>query len=163
MPESDALSVHVVFFDVDRDGQITRSETKQALQELGFSPFVSAVVAPILTLALPGDAADARALRHDDSGALSSDGSFDEEAFQGWFDRTDRDHSGTLSRLELLRSSASLADDAVSLVASVGEFQLLYVLLSEDGGLTREAVHRFLNGDLFRELIQRRADGEDGA
>lgn len=153
----DALSVHVVFFDVDRDGRITRAEIDQAMQELGFSRLVSALAAPVLAVALPADVAKARSLRHDDTGALAATGEFDEDAFLAWFEGADRDGSGTLSRGELLRSSLEIADDPVSFVASVGELQLLHLLLAEDGGLHRAAASSFMSGDLFRELIDRRS------
>lgn len=154
--DDSALNIHVVFFDVDQDGQITRSEIQTALQELGFSRLVSAVVAPVLAVALPAEVSAAKDLRHADSGALDGGGGFDEEAFLQWFEEADRDDSGTLSRLELLRSSLKIATDPTSLVASVGELQLVHLLLAEDDGLHRDAVQRFLNGDLFRELIRQR-------
>lgn len=154
--QDDALSVHVAFFDVNRDERITRAEIDQALQELGFSRLVAALTAPILSLALPADVARARSLRHDDTGSLAESGGFDEAAFLQWYDQADRDDSGSLSRLELLRSSLEITDDPVSFVASVGELQLLHLLLAKDGGLRREAAASFMSGDLFRELIARR-------
>lgn len=155
--QGNALDVHVVFFDRDRDGRFELGEVKQALEELGFAPVVSAIVAPVLVLGLPRDVGEARQLRHDDSGALDQAGDFDEEAFLCWFEQADRDRSGTLSRTELLRSSLSLADDPTSLVASVGELQLVHLLLAEDGGLTRQAAADFMSGDLFRRLIAARS------
>ena len=157
--DADALSVHVAFFDVNRDGAITRAEIATAMRELGFSPAVATLVSPLLAMALPSDIAQAAKLRHADSGALDSRGAFDEEAFLRWFKEADRDSSGTLSRLELLRSSLHIADDPVSLVASLGELQLVHLLLAEDDGLHRSAVEGFLSGELFRALIRKREEG----
>ena len=70
---------------------------------------------------------------------------------------TDTDKDGRLSRWELLVSSLRLADDPLSAVASIAEFQLVHVLLAEDGGLRREPVRRFLNGDMVRGLLKARA------
>jgi len=158
MSNDDALNIHVEFFDRNRDGQITRQEIQKALRELGFSRLVAAAVAPALALGLPGDVDAARALRHDDSGAFDRDGRFDEGAFVDWWERSDTDGSGDLSRWELLLGSVRLADDPVSLVASVGEFQLLHLLLAEDGRLNRLAVEGFLSGALFRKIIDQREE-----
>ena len=55
--------------------------------------------------------------------------------------------------MELLRSSLKITHDVSALVASIGEFQLVHLLLAKDDGLHRDDVKGFLNGDLFRELI----------
>ena len=161
-----ALDAHIVFFDVDGDGDITASEIKTALVELGFSKVLSAVLAPALALALPSSVAEIRDVRHDDSGAFDKDGRFDEAAFDTWWGETDTDASGGLTRWELLLGSARIADDASSLVASLAEFQLLHSLLAENGALSRAAIEDFLNGDLFRRLIalrttERESDAPD--
>ncbi|HHO53497.1 MAG TPA: hypothetical protein ENK18_22150 [Deltaproteobacteria bacterium] len=153
---SEALETHITFFDVDRDGEITRDEIHQGLEELGFSPLVATVLAPVLAIALPRRVEDLLEVRHDDTGAFTSDGAFDEDAFEAWWRRTDRDGDGRLSRWELLCGSVALADDPISLGASVGELQLLHHLLAEDGGLSRASVLRFLDGSWFAELIARR-------
>ena len=155
-PGDNALATHVSFFDVDADGTITRSEIHRALRELGFSTLVATVVAPVLAIALPNRVDDVVTVRHDDTGSFTRDGQFDEAAFAAWWERTDRDGDGRLSRWELLCSSLALADDPVSAVASVGEFQLVHLLLAEDGGLRRPAVQGFLDGRLFADLMARR-------
>ncbi|MFT4622528.1 MAG: hypothetical protein ACI8PZ_001184 [Myxococcota bacterium] len=151
-----ALNTHVVFFDVNGDGIITRAEIRQALVELGFSSLLSSVLAPLLSLALPSDVAEVVEVRHDDTGALDETGGFDADAFDDWWKRTDTDGSGGLTRWELLVGSHRLAGDPSSFVASVAELQLVYHLLAEDGSLSRPAIEGFLNGDLFRELIAAR-------
>jgi hypothetical protein len=159
MPTPDALDVHVVYFDRNRDGTFTRAEIQKALEELGFSRLTAAVVAPVLALALPADVAAARRIRHADSGSFDRDGRFDDTAFEDWFRRTDRDGDGGLGRWELLVGSWRLADSPTALVASVGELQLVYTLLAEDGGLTRQAIREFLDGELFRRIMAERAAG----
>ena len=154
--DDNALRTHVVFFDVDGDGHNEAPEIYRALRELGFSRTVSLVATPALALALPGDVAEAAKLRHDDSGALDAEGAFDEAAFLKWWEASDTNDDDRLTRWELLLSSWRLSDDAVSAVASVAEFQLLHLLLAEDGGLRREPVRRFLSGELFQELMAKR-------
>lgn len=160
MSEQDnALDAHVVFFDRNRDGVMTREEIRIALEELGFSRLLSRVLAPVLSLTLPNDVDVVRVLRHDDTGSFDREGNFDEDAFAEWFERTDKDGSGDLSRWELLVASKKMTDDPISLVASVAELQLMHRLLAEDGGLSRSAILRFMNGDLFRELMAEREAG----
>ena len=48
MPTSDALDLHIVYFDRNRDGVYTRPEVARALEELGFSPLVSKALAVVL-------------------------------------------------------------------------------------------------------------------
>ncbi len=156
----EALSNHVVFFDVDADGTITRAEIQQALRQLGFSPPVSGVLAPLLAVALPSEVEQILQVRHDDTGSFTADGRFDAEAFERWWLQTDRDGDGLLTRWELLRGSLALADDPRSLIASIGELQLVHGLLAGDGGLAREAIEHFLDGQLFATLVaQREIDG----
>ena len=153
-----ALNTHIVFFDVDGDGTLTRAEIQTALGELGFSPLTSRVLAPVLAIALPSEVSALREVRHDDTGAFDRDGHWHEPTFDAWWQSTDRDGDGSLTRWELLLGSVELANDPTSLVASVAEFQLLYSLLAEDGGLTRSAVVAFLNGELFKSLIAKRSE-----
>jgi hypothetical protein len=160
VPDS-ALTTHIVFFDVDRDGRITREEIHQALQELGFSRIASAILAPVLALALPSQVKDLKEFRHADSGSFDRDGRFDEGVFVAWWNETDLDGSGDLSRWELLLGSVRLADDATSLIASVAEFQLLHLLLAEDGALSRKPVEQFLNGELFLKIMRQREEAKN--
>lgn len=155
MDDDPALDQHVAFFDVNRDGRIEAPEIRQALLDLGFSRFLAAVLTPVLAL-LPSQVDEVRDLRHDDTGAFDSDGEFDEAAFEAWWRSTDRDGSGDLSRWELFLGSLKLADDPMSAGLSIAEFQLVHTLLSEDGGLTRQAVLEFLNGDLVQRLVAAR-------
>jgi hypothetical protein len=74
----DALDVHIRFFDVDGDGKLSVHETREALQELGFSKITSAIMAPLLTLPLPKDVNQVHKVRHNDSGTFKKDGKFDE-------------------------------------------------------------------------------------
>lgn len=153
------LDTHIVFFDRNRDGTITREEIHRALVELGFRDITARILTPILGL-LPAEVEALRRLRHDDSGSFSADGAFDEEAFLRWWQDTDRDDSGDVSRWELLLGSVKLADDPASAVASIAEFQLVHGLLAEDGRLTRDSVQSFLDGELFRRIIAARTDVE---
>jgi hypothetical protein len=156
-PDDSALDAHIVFFDVDGDGSLTRPEIHRALRELGFSHLAAVVLAPLLSAALPKSVDALSGVRHDDSGTFTSDGKFDEDAFEAWWHATDSNASKTVTRWELLCSSLRITDDASSLVASIGEFQLVYSLLAENGGLSRKAIEDFLNGDLFRRLMAQRS------
>ncbi len=151
------LDAHIVFFDRNRDGEITAEEIKAALVELGFRPFTASLLTPVLAL-LPSSVDEQRSTRHDDSGSFMEDGSFNDAAFEAWWTDVDRDGSGDATRWELFRASLRLSNDPVSAVASVAEFQLVHGLLAEDGRLTRASVLEFLNGDLFRRLIAARGD-----
>jgi peroxygenase len=156
--DEDVLKKHIEFFDRNHDGKIEPDEVKKAMAELGLSPAAAGVLTKIV-FAGPTDVKQIEATRHADTGAFSTDGRFDEQKFDAWFDKTDRDGSGTLSRWELLRGSFLLADGAKSFFLSVCELQPMYSVLAKHGPLTKDAVRDFFTGKFLDKIAAQRTDG----
>ena len=151
-----ALGRHIELFDVDGDGRITSAEIHQVMLEMGFSKLTTAVVAPVLAIALPSKVDDLLRVRHADSASFSKDGRFDDAAFERWFTAADDDGSGGLTRFELMKSSLSLADGPISFIASTAEFQLMYTVVARDGQAPKEALRDFFSGAFVDKILARR-------
>ena len=155
-PADGALDRHIRFFDIAGDGRITVGEIHEGMLEMGFSKLTAAVVAPVLAVALPSKVSDIAQVRHPDSASFTSNGRFDDAAFERWFAATDHDGSGGLTRFELLKSTLALADGPMTFLASMGEFQLMYTIVARDGQASKEALRDFFSGAFFDKIIAKR-------
>jgi peroxygenase len=173
-----ALQKHVDFFDVDRDGRITLSDTYQGLRRLGLGAARAAAFAGVINAALGSLTSGAPSLTVDaerihagkhrsDTGVYDESGRFSLPRFRRLFARHDADGDGALDGEELARLCAANRTDLVGHLGSKAEFGLLLDIAGEDRGgkrvLTRGRLHRFYNGSLFyalaAEVAARRARG----
>ncbi len=164
-----ALQRHVAFFDYDGDGYVTLGEDYRGLRALGLDPVSSAAFAtiingalgtstigyPSLTISIYGIAG---AVHGSDTGIYDSQGRFNEEQFDRLFADWDKNGDGGLNALELARRTVVEADlwDVFGVVASTGEFGLLFAVAAEDGKLSRDRMRAFYDGTLFYTLAEER-------
>jgi hypothetical protein len=161
-PERTALERHMDFFDVNKDRRLDPGEVFQAIRELGFSRALAAIGTAFVFSVMPSRNVDelAKTVRHKDSGTFrAADGSFDEARFRAWFEATDKDGSGTLTRSELLHATLAISDAPLNVFLSTIELQPMYTVLAKQGPVTKEAVRDFFTGAFFDKLAAKR----DGA
>jgi peroxygenase len=162
-----ALQKHVDFFDTNRDGKITLSDTYGGLRRLGLGAARSAVFGGVINAvlgtttsgapSLTVDASRVHAGKHaSDTGVYDKRGRFVQRSFDRLFFRYDDDGDGALDGKELARLFAGNRTDLLGHLGSAAEFKLLLHLAGEDRHgrrvLTRERLERFYNGSLFYQL-----------
>lgn len=173
-----ALQKHVLFFDADGNGLVTRFETVLGLRRLGMSNVKASAAAIVIHVAL-GPAttgrwgsldvsvANIKLGKHgSDTGAYDAEGRFVPEAFERMFASFDANRSGSLSEAELLAMTAANSKlRPGGEAASKAEFQLLLLLAADateaaEGGtvpaLSRARLADFYDGSLFYKLAKRR-------
>lgn len=164
-----ALQKHVDFFDTNRDGKITLSDTYCGLRRLGIGALRSAAFASVINAALGSstsgfpsltvDAERIHAGKHrSDTGVYDRNGRFSLTRFRRLFTGYDTDGDGALGGEELARLFADKRTDLIGHLGSMAEFRLLLALAGEDRDgrkvLTRERLERFYNGSLFYHLAE---------
>lgn len=164
-----ALQKHVDFFDTDRDGAITLSETYLGLRRLGLGAVRAAAFAGVINLALGSSTSGRRSLtvatdriqagKHlSDTGLYDRHGRFSPARFRRLFARYDVDGDGALDGDDLAQLVADNRTDLVGHLGSKAEFALLLELAGEDRSgtrvLTRARLERFYDGSLFGRLAE---------
>ena len=172
--QTTALARHVGFFDVNGNGRITVSESRERLGELGVDGLkgyagaaaVNFVIASMVAgyPALTIDLSRIEKSKHDsDSDVFDANGEFDPQKFEELFTRFDKNQDGALDGDEI---SAFLTRNRESFFGSALARLELPVLLKVAGEpmevngvetqvLTHERLAKFYDGSLFYELAGR--------
>jgi len=172
--QTTALAKHVGFFDVNGNGKITVSESRERLGELGVDGLsgyagaaaVNFVIASMVAgyPALTIDLSQIQKSKHDsDSDVFDKNGEFDEKKFNELFERFDKNGDNALDGDEisdfLTRNREGFFGSALAQL----ELPILLKIAGEpmqvDGEetqvLTRERLAKFYDGSLFYELAGR--------
>jgi peroxygenase len=172
--QTTALAKHVGFFDVNGNGRITVSESRERLGELGVDGLtgyagaaaVNFVIASMVAgyPALTIDLSRIEKSKHDsDSDVFDTNGEFDPKKFDELFTRFDKNQDGALDGDEI---SAFLTRNRESFFGSTLAQLELPILLKIAGEpmevegvettvLSRERLAKFYDGSLFYELAGR--------
>jgi len=169
--QTNALAKHVGFFDVNGNGKITVSESRERLGALGVDGIqgyagaaaVNFVIASMVAgyPALTIDLSQIQKSKHDsDSDIFDKDGHFDQAKFDELFERYDKNRDGALDGDEI---SDFLTRNRESFFGSTLAKLELPILLRiagepmdvdgvETSVLTKERLAKFYDGSLFYEL-----------
>lgn len=177
-PRPTALQKHVMFFDGNADGTITRQETKAGLQSIGLNAVFSYIGALFIHLGLrqakgPGTTLLVskidKAMHGSDSGAYDEGGRLVQKKVEGIFG-FDTNHTGSMTAKELAAMKAANKTDTAGALASKAEFGLLLKLAAdttevENGktvpALSKARLQALYDGDLFAQIAaERKAAGK---
>jgi peroxygenase len=164
-----ALQKHLAFFDFNTDAKVTVPETYRGLRVLGLPSLLSLPAAlsingamatatagyPSLTLRISSIEAG---IHGSDTGIYDDDGAFNLQKFESWFKTWDKDHDDALSLKELAQRLYKEQDlfDFFGVIASGGEFGVLYLLAAEDGKISKDRMISLYEGTLFYDLAHER-------
>ena len=170
-PQMTPLEMHVAFFDRNQDGIITPLETYQSCRAIGCNPGVAALAAlmingamgwptskrglPTLNITVENIQA---AMHGSDTRLYDERGQFNATGFDALFDRYDLDGDGRWNARECLarlRGQRSVFD-VFGITASVLEFGVLYYLVGQGAGISRDDLRRVYDGSLFTALEAKR-------
>jgi peroxygenase len=161
------LQKHAGFFDRNGDGKIRPIETYIGLRALGLGPASSFFFAGVINgalgwptnaLFLPTltiDLANIQRGKHgSDTDVYDVNGNFDEAKFNRLFATWDKNHDGALDLGELAARTWGERDlfDFVGVIASGGEFGLLWVVANQGGKISKARMRGLYDGSLFYEI-----------
>jgi peroxygenase len=163
------LQQHVLFFDHNKDWKITLVETYLGLRYLGLDPVSSSFFAGVINGALgwptsgyPTTTIDvhniANAKHGSDTDVYDEQGNFVPAKFDALFANWDKNKDNALDLGELAQRTWDQADlfDVIGLIASGGEFGLLWVIANENGKISRKRMRGLYDGSLFYEIAASR-------
>ena len=168
-----ALQKHVTFFDRNRDGKITLSESFQGLSALGFGSVRSGALAVAINTGL-GRSTGApwyspftinvdkihQGKHGSDTDIYDVNGVFNQAKFNELFSKYDTNQDHALSKDELQGFFSRNFEDSTGSLASKAEFGLLLEIAGQDqviAGkqtrvLTRDTLSRFYDGTLLFDI-----------
>ena len=174
-----ALQKHLGFFDINRDGSVSVSESIEGLIQLGLSAGKVYVLAPVLnfifgtmTRGYPSfsiDLSNIKAGKHEGSSdVFDEDGNFDSSKFDELFEKFDTNKDGVLDGVEI---ENFIGRNIKSMFGRVGVKVELPILLDIAGEerevngettkvLTKERLLEFYDGSLFYKLAGREVPAE---
>ena len=173
-PKPTALQKHVGFFDINGNGNVSVSESAEALQSLGITGaqswvggfFVNLIIGS-MTRGYPStsiDLANIQKGKHEgDTGAFDVDGNFSSAKFDEFFNRYDEDGDGCLNRQEVENFVNRNPRSFVGKLFVKLELPVLLKIAGDDVTidgetnrvLTKEKLEKFYGGSLFYELAGR--------
>ncbi|EMS65539.1 hypothetical protein TRIUR3_09985 [Triticum urartu] len=168
-----ALQKHAAFFDRDKDGVVTFSETYAAFRALGFgfasstlsATFINGVLGP--QTRPENDTARMsiyienihKGIHGSDSGAYDSQGRFVPDKFDAAFAKHGKTVPDALTSAEVdeLIAANRQPSDYAGWAGASAEWKLLYSIgKDEDGLLRKDAARGVYDGSLFARVVQER-------
>lgn len=165
------LEMHVAFFDRNNDGVITPLETYRGCRAIGCNVAVSAAAALMIHGAMGWPTSPQKlptlnitvsnihgAMHGSDTRLYNERGQFDAEHFDSVFDRYDTDGDGHWNLRECFDRVLGQRSvfDIFGITATVLEFGVLYYLVGQNDGISREDLRGVYDGSLFSRLEDRR-------
>ncbi|KAL2268069.1 hypothetical protein VTJ83DRAFT_2915 [Remersonia thermophila] len=173
------LQQHVLFWDRDRDGHISPWDTYRGFRDLGFSVLFSLLSAIIINVSfsyptrlvftvIPDPLFRVfvggihKAKHGSDSGTYDLEGRFVPQKFEDMFSKWDKDDTGSLSARELwdMLAGHRLAVDPFGWSAAMFEFGTTWLLVQENGSVSKEDLRRTYDGTIFWKIKEARERGE---
>ncbi|KAK3367977.1 Caleosin related protein-domain-containing protein [Podospora didyma] len=173
------LQQHVRFWDRDDDGAIYPWDTYRGFRELGFNMIFSLLSVFIIHSGLSYPTRLAFSLFPDpwfrvyvrsihkakhgsDSGTYDTEGRFVPQKFEDMFSKWDNQQRGSLSAGQLLNmiKGHRLAVDPFGWFAALFEFGSTWLLVQQDGRVSKEDLRQVYDGSLFWRIRQTKMDGK---
>ncbi|KAL2018110.1 hypothetical protein VTK56DRAFT_1240 [Thermocarpiscus australiensis] len=173
------LQQHILFWDRDNDGAISPWDTYVGFRDLGFNVLFSLLAAIIVngSLSYPTRLPYSywpdpwfrvfvggihKAKHGSDSGTYDREGRFVPQSFEDMFSKWDVQGRGSLSATELwhLIASNRLVADPFGWGAAFFEFAATWLLLQENGRVSKEDLRRTYDGTIFWTIKEAREQGK---
>ncbi|CAM0944325.1 unnamed protein product [Alopecurus aequalis] len=168
-----ALQQHVAFFDTDKDGIVTYSETQAGLRAIGLGAVTATAAAALINGAIgpktrPDNATTSRmdiyieniqkGIHGSDTGSYDAQGRFVQAKFDAIFTTYAKAEPNALNQTELedMRHANRVSNDFQGWAASKAEWDMLYSLAKDkDGFLQKDTARAVYDGSLFVTLANK--------